>query len=175
MEKLLEDFISFVQNENFNLYLKITVIIFLALHFSIVIWIARDASNRSRNLLFQIFFVFLGMLIPLFGLIFYLLLRPGKLIFEKVLDGFENFAQRNCCFFCGEVIREDFKFCPHCSEELYQKCEKCNKNFSKSFPLCPYCGEKINLEKLKKQVSEQKKETKKKKIAEKTIEKTSKK
>jgi ABC-type nickel/cobalt efflux system permease component RcnA len=51
--------------------------------FSLAVWTARDISARTRDKLIRISSVLLVMLVPLVGLIVYLLLRPRDTIAER--------------------------------------------------------------------------------------------
>jgi high-affinity Fe2+/Pb2+ permease len=51
--------------------------------FSLVIWTARDISARSRDTLVRLGALLLVLLLPLVGLVVYLLLRPRETIAER--------------------------------------------------------------------------------------------
>jgi len=51
--------------------------------FSLTVWAARDISARSRDKLIRVSSVLLVVLVPLVGLIAYLLLRPRETLAER--------------------------------------------------------------------------------------------
>jgi hypothetical protein len=60
------------------------------LWFSIIIWVTRDAVQRSNNLLFQAFAILLNILIPILGVLLYLILRPSKTNVERYYEELEH-------------------------------------------------------------------------------------
>ena len=60
------------------------------------------------------------------------------------------------CYACGEVIPDNSKFCPYCSQELYVKCPKCGQIYSSQYPACNQCG--TNREKYYEQEKQKRKE-----------------
>lgn len=57
---------------------------------ALVAWVARDSVSRSRSLLFQTFMILFNMLLPVFGLLVYLLLRPPQTLMERYYDEVEH-------------------------------------------------------------------------------------
>jgi hypothetical protein len=51
--------------------------------FSLAIWTWRDVSSRSRDGLIRVGALLLVLLVPVFGLVVYLLLRPRETIAER--------------------------------------------------------------------------------------------
>jgi RNA polymerase subunit RPABC4/transcription elongation factor Spt4 len=142
METFVENLVAFLTSPLFATAVKFFFLFLFAFHFSIAIWVARDVSSRSHNLLLQIFFVTLTVLLPFLGLVIYLLLRPAATLSEKIFDHFLHW--QDFCSFCGMKVEKDFEFCPSCGQNLTQKCtsKKCGKEFSGNFLFCPFCGKR---------------------------------
>jgi len=136
--EILEDFLAFLTSPIFATAAKIFILGIFTLHFSLAIWVARDVSRRTLNFPLQILAVFVAIFVPIFGILFYLILRPEQIFHEKVL---ENFLRReNFCAACGAPHEKDFEFCPFCGEKSLEKCHKCKKPIFTFFDFCPFCG-----------------------------------
>jgi hypothetical protein len=82
--------IQFFQSEVFQ-WVVYGVLIYLGiLWLALVAWVARDVVSRSRSLIFQTLMILLNMLLPIFGLFVYLLLRSPKTLTEKYYDELEH-------------------------------------------------------------------------------------
>lgn len=153
-----------------TLILKVVLVYAAALWISLIIWITRDAINRSNNLLFQIFVIILNIILPVFGLIIYLIIRPTRTLLERYYEDLEyralvdNGEERTVCQKCKTDLSSDYIYCPNCADKLRQTCLNCKKEYSKKWKNCPYCGVKYGQIKGKEQDSvANKKENKKSK------------
>lgn len=67
------------------------VVIYLGLLWlAVIIWVARDAINRSNSLIFQVLAILLNILFPILGILLYLIIRPGKTTLEKYYEDLEH-------------------------------------------------------------------------------------
>jgi RNA polymerase subunit RPABC4/transcription elongation factor Spt4 len=93
-----------------------------------------------------------------------LLIRPSKTLFEKYYEEVqfdenedfsldeenEEFTKNSIsndslentlkCPNCSYPINAEFKFCPHCRQELKKDCISCFKELKPDWTVCPYCG-----------------------------------
>ncbi|MCG8619731.1 MAG: Flp pilus assembly complex ATPase component TadA [Desulfobacterales bacterium] len=46
------------------------------------------------------------------------------------------------CPGCGNLMPEQYNYCPYCSRQLKQRCGQCQKNLEPEWNACPDCGEK---------------------------------
>lgn len=151
MGDLLNTSQNFAEYIELNLILKIVLVYVAALWISMIIWITRDAINRSNNLLFQIFVIILNIVLPLFGLIIYLIIRPTKTLLERYYEDLEyralvdNGEERENCQKCKIDLSKDYEYCPNCADKLRQTCLNCKKEYSKKWKNCPYCGVKFGV------------------------------
>lgn len=82
-------------------------------------------------------------LTPIFGLPLYLLSRPRSTLAERYYEEMslsEEWEGGKTCGKCGNGVGEDFRFCPHCREELLDVCPSCGGSKEKDWKHCPWCG-----------------------------------
>ena len=117
----------------------------IAIWVAFVIWVVRDITNRSSNILVQTFSILLIVAFtPIFGLPLYLLVRPRSTLFEKYYEEVglaesESFEGR-FCEECEEPVSPEYRYCPHCRHELLVPCRHCGELASKDWDCCAYCG-----------------------------------
>ena len=57
----------------------------------------------------------------------------------------DNKEKEMICIFCGDTLKGDWKYCPHCkSSQDKVKCFQCKKEISIQWKYCPHCTEKLN-------------------------------
>lgn len=66
------------------------VVYFGLLWLTIIVWVTRDAINRSNSLLFQVFAILLNIAFPILGILLYLIIRPGKTTLERYYEDLEH-------------------------------------------------------------------------------------
>lgn len=170
MEPILSQITAFTGEITLDLMLKIVVIYFFVFWGALVVWVIKDITNRTTNLLLQVIAILLVLVFtPLFGLPIYLLIRPRSTIFEQYyedaeLETLESEEQTHTCFSCNAAIERDFHFCPYCRVELRKNCISCEHLIQKNWQLCPYCGGEQGVE------PKTKKSTSKKKMIDLTLE-----
>lgn len=84
-------------------------------------------------------------LIPLVGLIAYLVLRPNTYATdreEQQLDMALRERQLSAfgsCPQCGCTIEKDFVVCPVCNTQVRNVCPSCHRPLDAHWKVCPYC------------------------------------
>ncbi len=150
LEQLFNSFWNFV---TFETFLEIIVAYFFIIWISIVIWVLKDITNRTDNLLLQLISLFIVICFTPFGVFIYLIIRPGKTnlerSYEEIDDNLDLLSTimkekyTNCenihCSECKAKISSDFKFCPECRAELKVTCKWCRKELLLDWKICPYC------------------------------------
>ncbi|MBN1258972.1 zinc ribbon domain-containing protein [Candidatus Peregrinibacteria bacterium] len=113
----------------------------------IIIWVTRDAINRSQSLLFQTFSILINIAMPVLGLLFYLIVRPTKTNMERYYEDLERrlllegSAEKSLtCEKCLTLVEKTFTFCPSCGFKLKKFCPHCNGEFLSQWNICPHCG-----------------------------------
>ena len=86
-------------NELYNLLLnyvtientiKFFVLYFFVIWIAILVWVYKDITNRTDSIIYQIISILIILIFtPLFGLFIYLIIRPGKTLFEKYYEEVE--------------------------------------------------------------------------------------
>ncbi len=144
LEKLLNSNIVSWVLQGFIAYLAI-------LWIAIIIWVTKDANNRSNSLMFQIFAILVVIILtPIFGLLIYLIVRPSKTLTEKYLEQSqmhllneeEQKEKKEKCDTCGNLADPDHIFCGSCGTKIKKRCSHCKEAYKHSFALCPFCGKK---------------------------------
>ncbi|MBN1954724.1 MAG: zinc ribbon domain-containing protein [Anaerolineae bacterium] len=121
-------------------------VIFTALHGGAIIWTFRDMRARSRDFLALIVAVLLVALIPIFGFIVYLMLRPRDTLAEAYERSLEQEAllqaieEPELCPGCSQRVKADYLLCPTCHTRLKQPCIACGRPLHLNWAVCPYCG-----------------------------------
>jgi hypothetical protein len=120
-------------------------VIFTALHGGAIVWAFRDMRARSRDVLALIMATLLVALVPLFGLIVYVMLRPRETLAEAYERSLEQEAllqaieEPESCPGCGQRVRSDYVLCPTCHTRLKQACPSCGRALRLDWTVCPYC------------------------------------
>ncbi len=115
----------------------------------LAIWTFRDIRSRSRDILAQILATLLVLLIPVIGLVVYLMLRPRETLAEAYERSLEQEAllqaieEPEVCPGCGQRVKSDYLFCPACHTQLKVACPSCGRPLRMTWSLCPYCGTSV--------------------------------
>lgn len=118
----------------------------LALWLSTVIWVFRDIRARTRDIFVVLLSLLIALVLPLAGVILYLLLRPRETLAEQYERSLEEEAllqeieERNVCPACHDPVEEDFLICPNCSTRLKNRCTTCQRLMKLDWNVCAYCG-----------------------------------
>jgi len=119
---------------------------FLLIWIASMVWVARDIIHRTHKTTLQLLSLALN-LIPILGLIIYLIIRPEKTLLEKYHDELERrmFGERGLyCSECGFLEHKDAEFCSDCGASLYNSCNECNKKIRKGGMFCEFCGNSVS-------------------------------
>ena len=139
--------------ENIPTYLTILSTIcggvIVALLGGMAIWTFRDIRARSRDVLAQILATLLVLVLPVIGLVVYLMLRPRETLEEAYEHSLEQEALLQAieepeeCPGCGQRVNGGFLYCPDCHTRLKKACPECGKPLRLQWSLCPYCGASV--------------------------------
>lgn len=149
----------------FEIFIKFAIVYFFIIWIAILLWVIKDISNRTNNLTLQIISILVILFLSPFWIFVYLLIRPGKTLFEKCyneieynLETFNQIIEEKTrwieedikCPKCEELVNHDFKYCPKCKISLKNECDGCSKLLDSDWKVCPYCWVKQKKEKSKK-------------------------
>ncbi len=129
-----------------GIILMVASAILLLLWLAVVIWAGRDVRSRSRSPWAVVLTVLLVALLPVIGLVIYLLLRPRETLLEAYDRALEQEAllqqieERPVCPTCSRPTQPNWFLCPACHTHLRQPCPNCNSPLELHWDICPYCG-----------------------------------
>ena len=135
--------------------LFIVIFYLLAFWLSLSYWAFRDARERSNSVLFHVFATGLSLVLPIFGLFIYMIIRPPLTMAERRALELETQAlsepggparELRPCPSCGEPIDSQYVLCPHCKTQFSKLCPRCNKQLKLGWSVCPYCAEEVPLQ-----------------------------
>jgi RNA polymerase subunit RPABC4/transcription elongation factor Spt4 len=119
----------------------------LVLWLSAIVWVYRDAKNRTADSTSQMIAVLLVAIFNVPGLIVYLVIRPQATMADAYERSLETEAvlhelqlTANSCQTCRRPIDDDFNVCPHCRTVLREGCRSCGRAIRTSWLTCPYCA-----------------------------------
>ena len=146
VEQYILDTLNNVGTINFDGVMKIVALLFVVFWVFVVIWVWNDSGERSRNLFFRLTSVLTVLILNIFGLVIYLLIRPQFTIEEVYWSDLERrylkyeTKELGDCPKCGYQLQPGYIYCPECNYELKVKCKGCELYFDKDNKYCPYCG-----------------------------------
>jgi hypothetical protein len=120
----------------------IVVILWVA----VLIWVWRDCRARSRSGWAAALALLLTAILPVVGLVIYMLLRPRQTLAEAYDRALEQEAllqqieERPVCPTCSRPTQANWFLCPTCHTHLRQPCPVCNFPLELHWDICPYCG-----------------------------------
>lgn len=137
-------------SDTFLNYLTSGLVIFSALFFalwvSLVIWAYRDMRSRSRDLFAQLLSAIVVVVLPVVGILIYLILRPSETLsesFERALAEealLQEIEKKPYCPGCSRNVQLGWQVCPYCHVRLKQPCRKCDELIELQWTICPFCA-----------------------------------
>lgn len=114
----------------------------IALYVLSIVFVARDAYARGTAWVVWTVVA----IIPLFGVIAYLLLRPPLMQIDRDEQALEialkqrQLSHYGNCSNCGYPVEDDFLLCPNCHQRLKNQCRVCGHALDPAWQVCPYCA-----------------------------------
>jgi ribosomal protein L32 len=147
MEDAILDTMLFLEDLDFMVVFRLFGLGLFVFWLVVVGWAAIDATERLESKWMRLLAVLLVILLPLFGLLIYLTVRPRETREEAKWTNAERrylkfeTAGLYDCPSCGYEVFPNHIFCPRCGYELRFKCESCEVYLESEWNTCPYCGE----------------------------------
>lgn len=85
-----EFFTSIVPQIDLQFVVQFVIIYLFIIWIAVIIWVVKDISIRTNNVFFQIFSVSLVFVGTPLAVFLYLIIRPGKTLYEKYYDEIED-------------------------------------------------------------------------------------
>ena len=135
-------------------YFAIAGIYGVILWMALAYWALKDARNRSDNPVFHLFAMGINLVLPLLGLVIYLLIRPSMTLAEEraleleaeaLVGGPSEAEDTRPCPACGRDIEKDYVLCPYCHTRFAKRCPACRRSVRLGWTLCPYCAASLEL------------------------------
>jgi len=73
----------FIENITYEMFIKFVVIYFFIIWISLLVWVVKDISNRTDNILLQILSVATILIFTPIGIFIYFIIRPSKTFLER--------------------------------------------------------------------------------------------
>lgn len=129
-----------------TIFAAITGALLAALWISLVIWAFRDMRARSRDPFAQLLAALVVAVLPVVGIIIYLILRPRETLaeaYERALEEealLQEIEERPRCPGCSRTTEAAWLLCPYCHTRLKKACPDCNSLLELPWNICPFCG-----------------------------------
>ncbi len=123
----------------------ILLLMLIATYLLSIVWVSRDAKLRDCDSKKWTLIA----IIPIIGLVSYLLLRPSMFAMDRDEQELEvALKQRQLmefgeCARCGYPVKSDYIVCPSCQTLLRNVCPSCAKPLEPTWSICPYCATKL--------------------------------
>lgn len=138
MSELMSQVITPEVQQAFSLFVMLCAVLYVL----VVVWVARDAYQRGA-----VWWVWaIVALVPVVGVIAYVLLRPSLLRVDRDEQELEiALKQRQLmhygeCATCGYPVESDYIVCPNCHQRLKNVCSSCGRPLDPAWSVCPYCA-----------------------------------
>ncbi len=120
--------------------------VLVALWIGMALWTFRDMRMRSRDGLAQVAAALMVVVLNVFGLLLYLMLRPRETLaeaYERSLEEealLQDIEEKPICPGCGRPSNVHWQVCPYCHTRLKKPCVNCGELLDLPWNLCPFCA-----------------------------------
>ena len=124
--------------------LKVLMVVFIILMWlALGVWVFRDARRRNAAPGYPSLMAAVGVVIPFFGPLLYLAVRPGETLGEQRDRQLETLSlereARMQCPDCAFPTKPRYLACPSCMRKLKDPCAHCGEPIDPRWSVCPYC------------------------------------
>src|SRR6266540_1106776 len=123
---------SIVSNPLIQLSVRLAGLYILAIYLAMVFWTVRDAQQRTENQLLPYLAGLMVVVLNVFGLFLYLIVRPK----ETLGEAYERqLAEESLLSEAEQRV-----VCPTCRTLLKRVCPSCGKLIKPEWSICPFCA-----------------------------------
>jgi hypothetical protein len=80
----------FYNNITFEMFIKFVVVYFFVIWISLLVWVVKDISNRTDNILLQFVSILIILFLTPLGIFIYFIIRPGKTFLERCYEEIDH-------------------------------------------------------------------------------------
>lgn len=138
----MSELLSQLWTPQMQMAVTVVVLLLVVLYVLSIIWVVRDAYLRGTT-----WYIWaIVALVPLVGVIAYILLRPPLLRIDRDEQELEiALKQRQLmnygeCATCGYPVDSNYVICPNCHTQLKNLCSHCEHALEPAWTICPYCA-----------------------------------
>lgn len=106
-------------------------------------WVYRDARRRKTAPGYPRLMAAIALIIPFFGALLYLAVRPPETLEEQRERQLETAVLQREAFLacpdCGHPTESRYLACPSCMRKLKEPCEQCGEPIDPRWSICPFC------------------------------------
>lgn len=138
----MSDLIQLVFTPEVRMVLTMLGVCIVLLYLLSIIYVIKDA--RARGSVVWWLWALIS-IIPLVGLVAYLILRPPSYAIDRDEQELEialrehELQHYGTCPTCGAPIDRDFIVCPMCDTQVRNVCPNCHRPLDADWKVCPYC------------------------------------
>jgi len=77
-------------NITFEMFIKFLVLYFFIIWISLLVWVVKDISNRTDNILLQLLSILIILFLTPLGIFIYFIIRPGKTFLERCYEEIDH-------------------------------------------------------------------------------------
>jgi hypothetical protein len=146
MEKIILAVMDWLRDIDFASIFRMMGVGLLLFWLVVIWWVISDTRERFASKWAQFVVVAIVVLLPLFGFLIYLIVRPRTTTEEdEMLDLERRYLKFEAaglgdCPSCGLELMPNFVYCPRCGRELRVKCASCEIYLEPNWMVCPFCG-----------------------------------
>ena len=138
----MSELLSLIFTPQVRMVLMLIGIALVLLYVLSIVYVIKDARARGSHAWWVWGII---AIIPLVGLIAYLILRPSSYAIDRDEQELEialrehELQHYGTCPTCGAPIDRDFIVCPMCDTQVRNVCPNCHRPLDADWKICPYC------------------------------------
>ena len=138
----MSDLISLIFTPQVRMVLTMIGVAIVMLYLLSIVYVIKDSRARGSQAWWAWSII---SLIPLVGLVAYLILRPSSYAIDRDEQELEialrehELQHYGTCPTCGAPIDRDFIVCPMCDTQVRNVCPNCHRPLDADWHVCPYC------------------------------------